>query len=57
MKYVCAVCGDFAPVPESDEYIDSGRTWLHLECGGETIVDLFRATERARLYAAAKAGR
>ena len=58
LSYSCAHCGCFAKVPATDlDGLDAGTTLRCSECGGATVVDLFRPEDRAELYRAKNAER
>ena len=48
-KYLCAHCGALSPIND-DTWLDSGTTLTCIECGAETVVDLFTPQQRATLY-------
>ena len=51
LSYSCAHCGAFAKVPASTlDMLDAGTTLRCSECGGATVVDLFRPEDMAELY-------
>jgi len=51
MKYSCAHCGEWVSLEEIGvDFLDSGTTLKCPHCDRETIVDLFRPEERAKLY-------